>query len=67
MPNAGDNTDQLAGCQENPEVAVPALQKAKRRTPFGRMAFPGARKRFATGLGWGIIRAHGNKQAFEVN
>jgi hypothetical protein len=27
----------------------------------------GARKRFAAGPGWGIIRARGNKQAFEVN
>jgi len=28
---------------------------------------PRARKRFAAGPGWGIIRARGNKQAFEVN
>src|ERR1700752_5378550 len=27
--------------------------------------FPWARKRFAAGPGWGIIRAHGNKRAFE--
>jgi hypothetical protein len=30
-----------------------------------RAVFPGARKRFAAGPGWGIIRAHGNKRAFE--
>jgi hypothetical protein len=54
--------------------------KAARRTPFGRIvpqnprdgaevAFPGRmdRKRFAAGLGWGIIRAHGNKQTFGEN